>query len=122
LDPAASPAGGQRVGPPRVEPALTAAAEPILEYGAHGARLVRDGNRGPVGAPQNLYACRGADRWLALAVTSDAQWQALRALMGDPSWARDAALATATGRRAEHDRLDRAIGARGATRGADVPA
>jgi len=111
---------GQLVESTMVEAALNAAAEPILEYGAHGARLVRDGNRGPVGAPQNLYACRGEDRWLALAVTSDAQWQALRALMGDPSWARDAALATATGRRAEHDGIDRAIGAWCATRDADV--
>ena len=91
---------GQLVESTMVEAALNAAAEPILEYGAHGARLARDGNRGPVGAPQNLYACRGDDRWLALAVTSDAQWQALRALMGDPGWARDAALATAAGRRA----------------------
>jgi crotonobetainyl-CoA:carnitine CoA-transferase CaiB-like acyl-CoA transferase len=111
---------GQLVESTMVEAALNAAAEPILEYGAHGARLVRDGNRGPVGAPQNLYACRGEDRWLALAVTSDAQWQALRALMDDPDWARDAALATATRRRAEHDRIDRAIGAWCATRDADV--
>jgi crotonobetainyl-CoA:carnitine CoA-transferase CaiB-like acyl-CoA transferase len=111
---------GQLVESTMVEAALNAAAEPILEYGAHGARLVRDGNRGPVGAPQNLYACRGEDRWLALAVTSDAQWQALRALVGDPDWAQDAALATASGRRAEHDRIDRAIGAWCATRDAEA--
>ena len=111
---------GQLVESTMVEAALNAAAEPILEYGAHGARLVRDGNRGPVGAPQNLYACRGEDRWLALAVTSDAKWQALRALMGDPGWARDAALATAVGRRAVHDRIDREIGAWCATRDADA--
>jgi crotonobetainyl-CoA:carnitine CoA-transferase CaiB-like acyl-CoA transferase len=111
---------GQLVESTMVEAALNAAAEPILEYGAHGARLVRDGNRGPVGAPQNLYACRGEDRWLALAVTSDAQWQALGALMGDPGWARDVALATVAGRRSEHDRIDRAIAAWCAMRDADV--
>jgi crotonobetainyl-CoA:carnitine CoA-transferase CaiB-like acyl-CoA transferase len=74
-------------------------------------RLARDGNRGPVGAPQNLYACRGVDRWLALAVATDAHWQALVEAMGRPAWSRDEALATAAGRRAAHDVIDGAIGA-----------
>jgi crotonobetainyl-CoA:carnitine CoA-transferase CaiB-like acyl-CoA transferase len=100
---------GQLVESTMVEAALNAAAESILEWGAHGAPLARDGNRGPVGAPQNLYACRGEDRWLALAVTSDAQWQALVDLMGEPGLAHDGALATAGGRRDGHDRIDAAI-------------
>ena len=68
---------GQLIEATMVEAALNAAAEMVLEHGAYGTHLARDGNRGPVGAPQNLYACRGDDRWLALAVTSDAQWRAL---------------------------------------------
>jgi crotonobetainyl-CoA:carnitine CoA-transferase CaiB-like acyl-CoA transferase len=59
------------------------------------------------------------DRWLALAVTSDAYWQALRVLMGDPRWARDPALAAA-GRRAAYDRIDREIGAWCVPRDADA--
>lgn len=102
---------GQLVEATMVESALNAAAELVLEHGAYGARLTRDGNRGPVGAPQNLYACRGADRWLALAVATDAQWCALVSAMGDPPWARDAALASVAGRRAHHDRIDAGIGA-----------
>ena len=96
-----------------VEAALNAAAELVLEYGAYGARLMRDGNRGPVGAPQNLYACRG-DGPLARARGHHrrAVARAGRAL-GDPAWARDPALATAAGRRAQHDRID-AGSARGA--------
>jgi crotonobetainyl-CoA:carnitine CoA-transferase CaiB-like acyl-CoA transferase len=102
---------GQLVESTMVEAALNAAAEMTLEYGAYGVRLVRNGNRGPVGAPQNLYACRGEDRWLALAVTTDEQWQALIDAMGQPAWSRQAALATAAGRRAHHDRIDEGIGA-----------
>src|SRR5262249_61104003 len=89
---------GQLVEVPMVESALNAAAETILEYGAYGARLVRDGNRGPVGTPQNLYACRGVDRWLALAVASDEQWRALVEAMGHPAWARGVTLAHTPGR------------------------
>ncbi|MFN8642460.1 MAG: CoA transferase [Candidatus Binatia bacterium] len=54
----------------------------------------------------NLYRCRGDDRWLALAVTDDAQWRALRAGMGDPAWARAARFDTHAGRRAGHDVID----------------
>src|SRR5262249_50075065 len=111
---------GQLVESRMVEAALNAAAETALEWSAHRARLARDGNRGPVGAPQNLYACRGDDRWLALAVTSDAQWQALVNLMGDRGLAHDAALATAAGRRAGHDRIDAAIAAWCAGQDAEV--
>src|SRR5262249_51750140 len=100
---------GQLVEATMVEAALNAAAEIVLEYGAYGTSLLRAGNRGPVAAPQNLYACRGDDRWLALAVTSDAQWMALVDAMGSPEWARAAAFVTAAGRRAGHDQLDHGL-------------
>ncbi|MGE0597967.1 MAG: CaiB/BaiF CoA transferase family protein [Dehalococcoidia bacterium] len=35
------------------------------------------GNRHPVYAPQGCYPCAGEDRWLAISVTSDAEWSAL---------------------------------------------
>jgi len=93
---------------PMVESALNAAAEVCIEYAAYGAELTRSGNRGPVAAPQNLYRCAGpgADAWLALAVTTDEQWTALRHVLGDPSWARGPEWATRAARRADHDRLD----------------
>jgi crotonobetainyl-CoA:carnitine CoA-transferase CaiB-like acyl-CoA transferase len=102
---------GQLVEATMVEAALNAAAELVLEQGANGASLARDGNRGPVGTPQNLYACRGDDAWLALSVTSDAQWTALVEVMGSPAWALDPGLATTAVRRARHDDVDRGIGA-----------
>jgi crotonobetainyl-CoA:carnitine CoA-transferase CaiB-like acyl-CoA transferase len=102
---------GQLIEATMVEAALNAAAEIVLEHGAYGTRLMRDGNRGPAGAPQNLYACRGNDRWIAVAVTSDAQWRALVEVMGRPAWAQDHALGTVAGRRAAADRIDGEIGA-----------
>jgi crotonobetainyl-CoA:carnitine CoA-transferase CaiB-like acyl-CoA transferase len=93
-----------------VESALNAAAEQTIMYSAHGIILQREGNRGPDAAPQNLYACRGEENWLALAVATDAQWQALVELMGRPGWAADPALATHAGRRANHDKLDLELG------------
>lgn len=89
-----------------IEAALNVAAEAIVEYGASGTLLHRDGNRGPVAAPQGCYECADPETWLAVAVATDAQWDALRTVLGDPAWARDPALATAAGRRAAHDDLD----------------
>ena len=42
----------------------------------------------PAVAPHNAYPCRGEDRWLALAVMNDAEWQALVRAMDEPAWAR----------------------------------
>jgi crotonobetainyl-CoA:carnitine CoA-transferase CaiB-like acyl-CoA transferase len=87
---------------------LNAAAEAVFEHDVHGVVVGRQGNRGPLAAPQGAYRCAGDDRWVAVAVADDAQWEALRAHLG---WAEDAALATVEGRRAAHDELDRRLGA-----------
>jgi len=93
-----------------VEGALNAAAEQVIEWTAYGRLLEREGNRAPDAAPQGLYACRGsepgAERWLALSVATDAQWQALVGLLGAPAWARAPELARHAGRRAGHDAID----------------
>ncbi|MEM7411991.1 MAG: CoA transferase [Myxococcota bacterium] len=94
-----------------VEGALNAAAEVAIEWSAYGVRLERAGNRGPEGAPQNLYACEGHEQWMALTIATDAQWQSFCEAMGQPAWCRDAALDTAAGRRARHDEIDKGIAA-----------
>jgi crotonobetainyl-CoA:carnitine CoA-transferase CaiB-like acyl-CoA transferase len=105
-----------------IEAALNAAAEQVVEHGASGTVLTRHGNRGPLAAPQNVYACEGHEEWIALAITDDDEWQRLRKLMGDPEWARDEALSTHAGRRDAHDRLDDELGTWFATRDAATTA
>jgi crotonobetainyl-CoA:carnitine CoA-transferase CaiB-like acyl-CoA transferase len=93
-----------------VESALNIAAEQVVEWSAYRRRMERDGNRSPLAAPQGLYACADGptvtDKWLALSITSDAQWRALRSALGHPAWAMDAALDTHAGRFAAHDAID----------------
>jgi crotonobetainyl-CoA:carnitine CoA-transferase CaiB-like acyl-CoA transferase len=97
---------GRLVEATMIEAALNAAAEVVVEYGASGTELTRNGNRGPYAAPQNVYAGTGFEQWVAIAVATDPQWDALRVEMGDPEWARDPDLATAAGRRAAQDAID----------------
>jgi crotonobetainyl-CoA:carnitine CoA-transferase CaiB-like acyl-CoA transferase len=94
---------------PMIEVALNVTAEQMLEYQRTGEVLVREGNRGPNAAPQNVYACAGEECWVALAVASDRQWEALRGALGHPVWSTDPELADHDGRRRHHDRIDREL-------------
>lgn len=93
-----------------VESALNIAAEQVVEWTSHGRLLGREGNRSPLAAPQGLYPCAEGpgptDKWLALSVSSDPQWRALREALGEPAWAMAPALETRDGRRAAHDAID----------------
>lgn len=108
-----------------IDAALNIAAEQVVEYTAYGAVLQRAGNRGPAAAPQNLYRTNDIDEfgrddsWVAIAIATDEQWQALRAALGDPAWAADPALSTMAGRRAQQDAIDEHLGAWCRGRGGD---
>lgn len=102
---------GRHVESVMVEATLNAAAEQLLEWSADGELLTRNGNRGPTAAPQNVYRCAGTDEWVAVAVETDEQWHALQRVVGEPDWMRDDDLATAAGRHARHDRIDKELAA-----------
>jgi crotonobetainyl-CoA:carnitine CoA-transferase CaiB-like acyl-CoA transferase len=94
-----------------VESALNVAAEAIVEYGAGAPAPGRLGNRGPDAAPQGVYPGSVIDSWVALAVETDAQWDALVTAVGSPAWAADPALRTVGCRRTHHEMLDKHLGA-----------
>ena len=100
-----------------VDAALNVAAEQAIEYTAYGALLQRDGNRGPMAAPQNLYQTADidefgrADCWVAVAVADDAQWHRLRSVIGNPAWAMSPDFATAQRRREHHELIDKHVSA-----------
>ena len=93
-----------------VESALNVAAEALVEHGAGGAVLGRQGNRGPDAVPQGVYPCAGTDAWVAVAVEHDGQWDALVRALGSPPWATADRLGTVAGRRASHDEIDQCLG------------
>ena len=37
-------------------------------------------------APHGCYKCEGADRWCVISVSNDAEWQALKFVLGRPAW------------------------------------
>jgi crotonobetainyl-CoA:carnitine CoA-transferase CaiB-like acyl-CoA transferase len=69
----------------------------------------RWGNRDSLRAPQGLYPCQEARRWIAIAVCDDSMWSSLAEVIGHPELRTDQRFATAAARRANHDELDAVI-------------
>jgi crotonobetainyl-CoA:carnitine CoA-transferase CaiB-like acyl-CoA transferase len=63
----------------------------------------------PQAAPHGVYPCAGDDRWVAIAVFDDAEWQALVDTMASPTWADDPRFATQASRFDHQDDLDKHI-------------
>jgi crotonobetainyl-CoA:carnitine CoA-transferase CaiB-like acyl-CoA transferase len=102
---------GQYVDLAQAEASLHFLAPAILDYEVNGRIAGRVGNRDPEHAPHGIYPVTGDDRWVAIAVTTDAEWQALCAIMRRSDLADDPRLADAGGRRAHADLLDDAVAA-----------
>lgn len=85
---------GQLVEVPMIDVVLNASALQVIEYDVAGVLLTRRGNRGHEFAVQNVYACAGHDQWIAVSVRHDADWQALKDVLGQPEWAHDVVYTT----------------------------
>jgi len=60
----------------------------------------------PRAAPHGVYPCAGEDRWVAIAVFDDADWERLVEIMGGPAWAADPRFESQQDRFANQDALD----------------
>src|SRR3954447_12347679 len=65
----------------------------------------------PDAAPHGVYAARGDDEWIAIAVFDDAQWAGLVEALGHPDWAYDARFSSQGQRFAHQDALDEHVAA-----------
>lgn len=102
---------GQHIDAAQFEMALQFLAPEILEAEATGYVAQRMGNRRRDAAPYGIYPCAGTDQWCAIGVDTDAQWQALRQVLGAPAWAVDSTLDTVAGRLSAHDLIDKHLSA-----------
>ena len=63
-------------------------------------------NREAYAAPHRCYRCKGEDRWCAIAVLTDEEWESFCTAIGNPPWVKDRQFATIVGRKENEDRLD----------------
>ena len=121
---------GQWIDLSQLEAGIHALESAVLDYTVNGRSWSRAGNAlmdgdRPRAVPHGVYRCKDesppppsaplhpssfiphpSDRWVAIAVLSDEDWQALAQAMGSPAWALDPALTTLRGRIAHQDLIE----------------
>ncbi len=98
-------------GPQRIDVAMLEAmgvvvGDAITEYDATGRMPIPLGNHDRQRSPNNVYPCAGEDEWVAISISSHAEWQALCAEMGTKDLANDPRFADAASRKANESALD----------------
>jgi benzylsuccinate CoA-transferase BbsF subunit len=96
---------GTRLDLSMYETGVSCIAPAILEV-QQGIARPRLGTAHVWKAPHNVYRCQGADRWIAITVAGDDEWQRLKAAMGNPSWAMDPRFDTVLSRWQHRRELD----------------
>jgi len=104
---------GQYIDLSQVEGGVVCLSENMLTYAANGEILDRRGNRSRHAAPHGAFRCAAKggddDRWVAIAVHDDADWERFRRALGEPSWTAEARFATTEGRLANVDALEEQV-------------
>jgi benzylsuccinate CoA-transferase BbsF subunit len=102
---------GQHIDLSQAEASLHFLGPALLDYTVNERVQNRAGNRDLNYAPHDVYPAAGTDRWIAIAVTNDEQWQALCAVMERPDLLHDERFATPSARLAYRDALDARVAA-----------
>ena len=101
---------GQYLDISQLEAGIHFIAPVILDYTVNKRIETRDGNRCPYAASHGAYPCQGDDRWCAIGVFSDEEWNALCQVMGNPEWTKEANFATFLARKQNEDELNKRLG------------
>jgi crotonobetainyl-CoA:carnitine CoA-transferase CaiB-like acyl-CoA transferase len=100
---------GQYIDLSQLEVGVQYLAPALLNYTVNRCEGGRIGNHHPEAAPHGAYRCQGEDRWCAVAVFKDEEWQAFCNVLGNPAWTRDSKFATGRSRKANEEELDQRV-------------
>ena len=90
----------------QIEGGLQFLAPAILDYSANARCMEPMGNRSTHHAPHGVFPCQGEERWIAIEVEADHEWEALVRVLREPAWARAERFGTIAGRLAHVDDLE----------------
>jgi benzylsuccinate CoA-transferase BbsF subunit len=97
---------GQHVDTAMIDVATHQATPALLDWQVNGRLQTRSANRVPHAAPHGVFPCLGDDRWCAIAVFQEEEWQALQAVMGKPAWSLKPEFSTLALRKEHEDELE----------------
>jgi crotonobetainyl-CoA:carnitine CoA-transferase CaiB-like acyl-CoA transferase len=96
---------GQNIDISSTEVMSSMMGDAFVGYGLNGEVPQRIGNRDSLMAPHGCFPCRAEGEWITIAVDTELEWAALRALIGD-SKLDDARFASVAARRTHTEELD----------------
>ena len=100
---------GQYIDLSQQETSIAVLAEGLLEQSINGGQPPRCGNRDPLMAPHGVFRCAGEQRWTAIAVRDDEEWQRFATMIGGAALATDPRFVTLAARKANEDALEAVV-------------
>jgi crotonobetainyl-CoA:carnitine CoA-transferase CaiB-like acyl-CoA transferase len=100
---------GQYIDLSQAEASLHFLGPAFLDYTVNGQVMTRNGNASNECAPHAVFPCRGDDRWVAIAATTQQQWERLAIAIGQGTWISDPRFATMSDRIAHREELEMRI-------------
>lgn len=100
---------GQYIDQSQFESTVQFMAEPIMDYQVNGTIMTRNGNRLPYASPHGVFACKGKDRWVAISVMDEEQWQKFCVVIGHPAMVTKPEYATLAERKKNEDSLEKIV-------------
>lgn len=80
---------GQLIDLSQLETSIQFIAPAMLDYFVNKREGKRTGNSCSFAAPHGVYRCKGDDRWCAISVFTEEEWQHFCQALENPSWASD---------------------------------
>ncbi|MBA7483434.1 Succinyl-CoA:(R)-benzylsuccinate CoA-transferase subunit BbsF [subsurface metagenome] len=100
---------GQYIDVSQVEAMSSLLGSAVLDYTLNGREIEPVGNSSTHTAPYGVYRCRGDDRWCAVAVFKDEEWEGFKRALGNPIWTEDKRFTTPASRLESSNELDRLV-------------
>lgn len=81
----------------------------LLDWETNGRLQTRNGNRIAYAAPHGVFPCQGDDRWCAIGVFTDEEWEAFGQAIGNPSWTKEPRFSTLKSRKENEEALEELV-------------
>ena len=102
---------GQYIEVAQLEATASMLGEAVLDYQMTGRVAGPQGNADIEWAPHNNFPCAGEDKWVAIAVATEEEWQGFCRALGNPDWCSGPRFSGRTGRMAHRRELDEYVAA-----------
>jgi crotonobetainyl-CoA:carnitine CoA-transferase CaiB-like acyl-CoA transferase len=91
------------------EGAVSVLGHKVLEYTVNNKVPQATGNTHAYACPHGCYRCKGNDRWCAIGVYTDEEWQAFCNVIGNPDWTKNPDFETFLSRKTREEELNRLV-------------